>query len=508
MNIALREQLDRVLDENKALLGSYNSPNDRLGSPTVHSGRDRTVADWYNSSALTVPNDPYGLNSDDNPSIQASCSFTTETPQYSAAVRLNDCFRSHGLPPVGTEASLEDIIRNCIDAIDEMANRTSAKRPEPPRRSLAMSYSKQEHPKIPRAFPDIPVVAHEERSKLSSDLKRLEKVSSVQSQRIHSLETQLRLRDSELSKLKEFIQEKTREEDRRSALTVASLRDQKLSNSGFVAINNLHKQIDMLTKENEVLKRKCQNLNVRLRHGGIEKPESTEISELHQELNEANDTCHFLSRKLEESITTVHALKAELARKEAAMYEAKEETLFVKKQISKPRQEQELLDLTGALNMSELREQSTRLSQLIMPRVTEMMSVVFPQGTDSEISEQSLTCLVNRIRDLVNLEITVRKYFVTSESAPDVDGQLRNMFDRIASFELGRDPDITQLVSILGLRDRSDLVRRITDLQFKKEELVNFYNDLVSLLRLRKGCSLAECMRQITKLTTKDPFPV
>jgi hypothetical protein len=82
----------------------------------------------------------------------------------------------------------------------------------------------------------------------------------------------------------------------------------------------------------------------------------------------------------------------------------------------------------------------------------------------------------------------------------DPMSRLNRLFERLESFESSQDPDIKHLLDILGLRDRSGLVTTVQALQFKYEELYNFYCGLIAVLRLQKGSSLTECIRQVTNL--------
>lgn len=273
---SISDDLDRVLRQNSLLLGTSGRLAGSIDNLKDQNNPNRTLGDWYNQSVLSQI-----LVQDEEPDPCKVQNLTTIKPDnaafYSSDLdcahdlgRLNDILQSNGFDCISRGADIHEIVNYCITAINELSSRTlelshrlssnqktsNVTRVEPLRPTQRQS---------PQRVPAVSDADIEKRLQLD-ELERLQKVCLAQHSRIQSLENHARLKDSELEKVKALMQERARREDRRGAITMKSLREQKLGTNGFVLVQNLQRQIEILTQENESVERKCRELSVRLRH--------------------------------------------------------------------------------------------------------------------------------------------------------------------------------------------------------------------------------------------------
>jgi hypothetical protein len=281
---SITDDLDRVLRQNSLLLQTRGGLEGSIHNVTDQNDPNRTLGDWYNQSVLSQILVQY----EESDQCKAQ-NLTTIKPDNAASSssdldcahdlrQLNDILQSNGFDCISRGADIHEIINYCITAINELSSRT-----------LDLSHRlslNQKTSKVTRVEPlrptqrespqRVPAVsdADIEKRRQLDEFERLRKVCLAQHSRIQSLENHARLKDSELEKVKALMQERARREDRRGAITMTSMREQKLGTNGFVLVHNLQRQIEILTQENVSLDRKCRELSVRLRNA-LDGPERT-----------------------------------------------------------------------------------------------------------------------------------------------------------------------------------------------------------------------------------------
>ena len=485
MNFLL--ELDKVLAENRALVGDACNETPEFRDTSDGIQADHSLVDWYNRSTYGRHQSKSGDDESKNIGQTTNAavnwhelSIRASNPNISALSlsRLNDSLMGSGLPSVSREAGADDVVGVCVEALNELASRNEKLAKCVTSLQSEVKRNQQVRPPpILRVEPAMSVAestSSEENDRLKNELERIRKLCKSNGQRADHLEHQLKAREAELSRITDRLQQRVKEEDRRSALTMSSIRGNKVGTAQFIVMNNYQRQIDELVRDNEMLRRKCQSLTVRFRHQ--EEP----AGDLRREVEDLNDASHKLTRAIEEKDETIQALRTEVRSKEAIMYELKDEVAFLRKEALKAEHiEKEYKSLSGGVSMNDARD-----------RLRLLASVEQLMGAD----------LLERARVLIELERAVEISTIGSE---DSLSKFHNMRARLESFENSQDPDINSLLAITGLRDKGRLVSTVQSLQFRCEELQNFYNTLVASMRLRRGCSIAECLRQVNLLIAK-----
>ena len=272
----IRKKLERILSENGALIGELKpSKHEADTLPLLPVGR------WENRM---VP-----CNDDISCDVSLIADYFQSTPdpvtgpgtrpfsygssfQPAALNRLNDSLQGSGFEAVSRDADIEEVVSVCINVINEIAARNQGLTQ---RIAVAQSTAK-ERPKVVFQVKEVPAKQEDpvRDSNDHSETARLRKVCKSQSDRIENLENRLKMKEADVEKLTRLLQEKLKADDRRSALTMENIRGQKLGTSAFVAMDNYQRQIDELRTDNEHLRRRCQNLSVRLRHATERNPNS------------------------------------------------------------------------------------------------------------------------------------------------------------------------------------------------------------------------------------------
>ena len=274
----ISDDLERVLRRNSLLIGRGNDSKAFQRPNSLDSEVNCTLGDWYNQSVLSqilVQHDGSGECNAQNltnmiASDKASCIDCSLAGSSGNLQRLNDVLQSNGFESISRGADIHEIINNCITAMSELSSRTVnlTHKLREKDRATALPRGERLHltqQNSPQSVPTVPDTDIENRHR-EDESDRLRQVCKAQHNRIHALENHIRLKESELERVKAMLQERARKEDRRGAITMTSLREQKLGTNGFVLIHNLQRQIDCLTQDNESLARKCRELSVRLRY--------------------------------------------------------------------------------------------------------------------------------------------------------------------------------------------------------------------------------------------------
>jgi len=262
----LRERLERILAQNGALVAGAYSHTDSLSSASeylgirVRSACEEQYPDACNEAFITpeIKHSPVGFTG-----LIAPLEVKRPVRSFSAARRLNDALLAAGFTGVSNSCDLDEILNVCVYAIGEVAARNEGL---VRRLNLAEATSRRE-PKVVFRVEECAVQQHDDYERRDdAEMIRLQRVCKSQTQRLENLENRLRLKESEVERLTKVMRAKVKSDDRRSAITMANMREQKLGTAGFVAMNQYQRQIEELEKSNEILTRKCQNLSVRFRH--------------------------------------------------------------------------------------------------------------------------------------------------------------------------------------------------------------------------------------------------
>jgi hypothetical protein len=512
MKPSLRDKLERVLAENRALVSGLDLTGPLVGQPIASQACNPNQDNKASVLTLKVP---IVTGSED--------SIAWISPHFSSAPlnRLNDSLRGSGISPLSTDSEANDVILQCASAVDELTRRN-----EKLINRLALRSAVERPKQIPLASNTLDPVVQQtsaegvdpELGELRSELERSRKVCKSQSNRIRSLEIQLRKRGEELEKRNSLISEQAKKEDRASAVAMVSLREHKLGTSGFLLANNYQKQIENLQDENAQLRRKFETMSAKLRRFTEEDDKSErptrDFEAMQKEIYDLNDATHSLTRELEGKDDTIRELKSSLRAKELALFELREEVHFRSKQsrrnLSTPELVEldvrralvtDLMSLTCSKDVDDLRTKVSITFTQQLPALHAFVESVSGQHEDDICDEEFLIALSKRITHAMNeYEELVSELKRVSVHGEDAKSKVRTLAHVAMNQEDDSDPDIKSLMAILGLQDRSALVRTVQTMQFKFEELTNFFNTVVGILRLRKGCSTTECARQISKL--------
>lgn len=507
---------------------------------TEDSLNSRSLHDWYDQSIHADHMRPRAVASQSHASRMAvqdpvlfdmtSFSANGEASDVSFEVpatilaRVNDSLRACGLDPTPRNAPVGDVMRSCVDAVEELSRRNrelAERRPEV--RTVF------QRPISPVRGPAGPTPADpNDHCELQDDLRRLRKVSLGQRQRIETLERQLRSRESELEKLKTYTQEKAKEEDKRNALAMTTLREQKLGSNSFMVVNNFIKQIDVLEKENEALDRRCQTLTVRLRQQGSASHENAQdekaIEAIQRELNEVNEIAHQLTRESEEKDALISQQKREIDNVVNQMYELKEELLFNEKQRMKKSSPQSSPKFDSASEMvASLREllqvgadeylipavdRLLHLSNEVLPLLesfaVSLASRIRPgkpfESSDPRAFEELRLEIAHLLNDRQTVSMIERALAPLSPDETELVPRIQKLVGELGMYRSGHNPVIRDITQLVQPKTPNLLIPTLQRSLARIDELSNFYTSVVALLGLRKGCSYAECVRQIQRL--------
>ena len=173
---------------------------------------------------------------------------------------LNDVFRSYGMEPLPRDADVEDLVCYSIRAIHELGSRALEEVP-PPQLSTTMSTRDQHDTCVKNKSNLIQSELalkklKDEHDATLNENKELRKLVMQWKSESNSLSHLLKCKENELSKLQTVLKDKMAEEDRRSALSMTTIRDQNMPHTSLIVLNNMQKRIDVLEQENAVLSKR------------------------------------------------------------------------------------------------------------------------------------------------------------------------------------------------------------------------------------------------------------
>jgi len=127
----LRDQLDKVLAENRALIG--HSYAEEFQSASFENSLDRgSLYEWYNQSRTydgsLEPNDSLHVTKQRSgtPGVdwhQMSGFPTKSSFSSSCLSRLNDSLQASGFEPVARDPDPDDVVIACVTALENMSGR-------------------------------------------------------------------------------------------------------------------------------------------------------------------------------------------------------------------------------------------------------------------------------------------------------------------------------------------------------------------------------------------------
>lgn len=420
-------------------------------------------------------------------------------------MRLNDVLLALGFRPAPTDADVGEIINACITALSELADRNS----NIVERLTVQSKVATEIPlnRPPKSKPEAPVEVHDNESIVSSikeELAKARRTISEQNQKLRTFENQIRSRNGEIENLRSLLKAQAKDEDRRSALSMTSLREQKIGSNAFLLVNNLKRQIETLEKENESLSRRVVNLSNRarpvapsLKEGELRKGLCDEILELKEALRAGDLEREILKFELQESekthlkeVKSVHVLTEPSSSEEAELVKY----------------------LKHILHSEGIVEEVSRLIKLereVFPPVEEFMRALYDRFPESSYSEYSFSDIKDELlkkiesifsnRELIGIADAIGKKLDCSpgeslNKLSDVLLELRALHD-----EAYKDPVLLEAMKTLGVSSREKFVPVIRSLEFKLDEFSNFFKRLLAVLNLHRGSTYASCMREIER---------
>ena len=460
-------------------------------------------------------------------------------------VMLNDALRASGISAIPRDSPLDEVMASCARAVWELNTRAqeavSRSFAQPMPRSSRNTEGRQRSISPSSGTGPAPVAEHHtELDRMVEEVKGFRRLAVGQKHKISSLEHQLRCKEADVERMRTLLQRKAEDEDRRAALTMTTLREQRIGSSGFVVMNNYQKQIDQLQRENETLSKRNQAMGVRLRlmqderqtdPARVATPVVATESDIRQ-IEALRGSIEQYEREMEEKDNNLVKLQAERDRNEVQIFALKEEIAFMKKTKNKDANISELIKMDKARAASH--NQSPDSSPLIVAELCSILHVDDPLLLPSAItklarvvsevvppmeafvtavcaeigitegpvdiatlkSAQSMISDLHAQQGLLAGLAQIRSRMSVREQEVDVIAELHKILDGV----LVSDPLVEQIQGILDIPDRERVIPFLNSLYFKFRELSNFYSSLTAELGLRKTCSYAECWRSVKAL--------
>lgn len=475
-----------------------------------------SVTEWNENYIV----EKMSVGSDSRRSSQSMSSRMVQ-PSISSIHRLNDTLRASGFRPVPREAEVVDLVNSCIAAISSLQTRYS---------DLVAKHSQVSAPavRLPVAA-DVqaraPIVkeADEETSALLSRMReevvKLRKVSQSQHSKIASLEHLARARDAELEKMREFIKQKADEQNRRDALAMTTIREQRIGSSNVHLINNYLKQIDNLQRNNETLRKRNESLSVRLRIASKsdwalteeDRPETLrcQIEVLQERLVDATSRAEAAQERLSRDQQEIFQLRNELSNLHQGLHTEREQTTILRETVAAQNER-----ISHLLRYELICESISRMCQVddleALPHsVEKLVKVVneivppmeaFVAECIARFGTKDLGLLKSRIVEMHDrepliqglTEIQARLHVPTHEVIPAIRRHIE---------AVDKNPIVKDVQGLLRVDNPALILPTLRSLQLRWEELTNFQSNLVSEIGLRRGVPLAECLRKIRSLT-------
>ena len=360
--------------------------------------------------------------------------------------RLNDALRSSGLQSLPHDAKFEDVVSHTIEAINGLVSKAA----------LLSEYNVQKSTrKDERSVPvaHLPVVVESDFSKnKSSELdsvlkenKELRKLVMQWKSEANSLSHLLKSKEKEVDRLQNSLRDKVSEDDKRSALSMMTIREHNMPSSSLIYLNNLQKRISELERENEVLSRPKSSL----------KSKDADYEAVLCELEETKTRLTDMTNKYYSAVEE---------RNEARKTVIRDDSQNVSKKIANLIGE----DQDKALKtVADMKRVVTEIFPPIDAFVTRVSRMVEP-GMTGPITQQVLGRMLDRIvqwaQDSADLGV------VTKNSGP-MEAQEKLLLHRLKGMQ-------TRICEIFGLQEtpHSDtMTSYLSRVKFKCDEFRNFY---------------------------------
>ena len=169
---------------------------------------------------------------------------------------LNDALRSCGMEPLPRNADIRDALCYSIRAIHELGSRPLVTIPSEPTKRMNLDQQADAcgGPKsiIKQSEFDVMKLNDDYEATLNEN-KELRKLVMQWRSEANSLSHLLKAKENELGKLQTLFKDKIADDDRRSALSMTTIRDQNMPHSSLIVLNNMQKRISELEQENACL---------------------------------------------------------------------------------------------------------------------------------------------------------------------------------------------------------------------------------------------------------------
>ena len=187
--------------------------------------------------------------------------------------RLNDVLRGCGVAPVSRNLGADELVAACTEAILSLGRRNRDLCESSISQSVGPPVSIQSVKEVMVAAP-IDESAVRRCKELEEETKRLRRqVVNLERDLTHAKHA-VKAREKETEDLRESLKARIGEDDRRAALAMTTVREQKLGTNTLILINNYQRQMENLERENARLKNSSKLGNMEKRLAELEDAES------------------------------------------------------------------------------------------------------------------------------------------------------------------------------------------------------------------------------------------
>lgn len=457
--------------------------------------------DWYERAGGEREDFDFQTSSGSQ-SEPSSRYFSRITAVSGPIIRLNDVLQASGFDPAPLDADLSEIVNACVNAIGSLSHRyfhaaikqrsISEDEPAPVCRN----------PPAPQVKTEDVCYERDDEKKvilgLKQELRETRKALITQKHDLKTFQHQIRSRDNEIENLRSFMKAQAKDEDRRSALTMTSMRERKIGSNAFVLINNLQRQVESLERENETLSKKCMTMSNRVRARSPAKKAEELDKVLRAELLELKEEKAARDKE-------INALRDELGSRPLKKVRNVKSVLVSTDFFVSP-EEKCVQDLRKMLSSEEVIESVRRLIGIereILPPlkvfVRELIALLPEPPSDSDDMESLKREIGSVLMQKGMIEIASETCRLLDCNEDEALGRIRSLLSENMDLkeDVYRDPVLLEAMKTVGVSSREKLVTVIRSLEFKFQEISNFYNRLLALLSLPKGSSYAAVMREI-----------
>jgi len=467
-----------------------------------------------------------------------------ETRPFTPSViaRLNDSLRSCGFASLPLTADMSDTVNASVTAISTLLHRLAEsqrhEQPVIPRQRTPSVERVVIHPN-PALPTGIPIGEHKA---VVDENRNMQKSLNQLNSKLTSLNHTIRLKETELERLQSLITDKMKEDDKRAALAMTTIRDQKMPHSSLVVLNNLQKQLSNVETDNAALVRKNSNLTTRIRILEEERQRLSSLVELRTPSPETdhNHEIANLENELKRALEELDSLRFESAHKDTLLskanskyYEIVEERNFEKKRqlsgklgrVDPARRDKLLDDISNIVKSDDpvvLFDIIKKYGEIAQAKFPPLESFVAELRKSLNISESNgmgeLDVMRNRVEELCHASAVLEriKSLLGASREDMLMDSLKALIEvskdplTIDADEFGRLRSMkTTIASILGIQQsKGDLVSAITQsvqrLEFKTNEFNNFFKQLCLVLDLPVTNSYIpsynKCMEKVREL--------